>query len=79
MKQVNKKEYLFQVLDSKQALHSHSPFLINIQQFKIKLYQKTTRESREFINSSVVHQSLISNQLKLESHYFSCSPGQRKD
>lgn len=53
MKQTNKKENLFQVLDSKQALHSHSPFLINIQQFKIKMYPKTARESREFINSSV--------------------------
>lgn len=53
MKQTNKKEYPFQVLDSKQALHSHSPFLINIQEFKIKMYQKTTRESREFIKPSV--------------------------
>lgn len=53
MKQTNKKNHPFQVLDSKQALHSHSPFLINIQQFKIKMYRKSTRESREFIKSSV--------------------------
>lgn len=54
MKQTKKKESLFQVVDSKQALHSHSPFLINIQQFKIKMYPKPARERREFINSSVL-------------------------